>query len=428
MLHRWDSMATPVGSQRPSLRAIARFPRGELGDRDARWLVSRLSVALDDVSAWVRGFVVLSDDQLTAVALWVLHTYAIEAAEITPYLAITSAEKQSGKTVLLDVLDAIVLDPWRAVRPSEAVLFRKIEAQQPTLLLDEADTIWGPKAKSEDEGLRALLNAGYRKAGSTVPRCVGKSMELRDFSTYCAKALAGIGDLPDTVADRSIPIRMARKRRSDRVERFRWRTVKDDAEAMRAAVSDAIVPVICDLVDATPTLPDELSDRAQDGWECLLAIADLAGGDWPDRARGAAVALHADRIEEVPIGVRLLADVRHVMQEDEKRIPTTELLERLHGIDDAPWGEWRGKGLSARGLASLLRPYGIEPDRESSVRGYYRAQFADTWERYLVPCQAVTSVTPVISSVNDAPNEAVYERNDGYDGLWGNKNSPVVAS
>ena len=177
--------------------------------------MKQLANTIEDARAFILRYVVLSDEQATACALWVLHTYALDAADITPYLAITSAEKQCGKTVLLDVLDAVVHKPWRAVRPSEAVLFRKIERDRPTLLLDEVDAIWGPKARSEDEGLRALLNAGFRRHGSTVPRCVGPSLKLRDFSTYCPKALAAIGDLPDTVADRSIPIRMERKRRGD---------------------------------------------------------------------------------------------------------------------------------------------------------------------------------------------------------------------
>jgi hypothetical protein len=247
------------------------------GSRGGGGMTTRLDTALTDVQAFIAKYVCLTDAQLIACALWVAHTYVVDAADVTPYISITSAEKQSGKTVLLDVFDAIVWNPWRAVRPSEAVVFRKIEADRPTLLLDEVDTIWGPKSKAEDEGLRALLNAGFRRLGSTVPRCVGPSMHLRDFSTYCPKALAGIGDLPDTVADRSIPIRMTRKRRSDNVQRFRLRAVEIVAGDVRDMLREIVAPLVDDLIDAEPILPDELSDRAQDACEPLLAIADPGG-------------------------------------------------------------------------------------------------------------------------------------------------------
>lgn len=356
----------------------------------------KLATAIEDASAFIRRYVVLTDEQLIAVSLWVLHTYALDAAEITPYLAITSAEKESGKSILLDLLAAIAHEPWRAVKPSAAVTFRMIERDCPTLLVDEVDTIWGPK-NTEDEALRAILNAGFRRQGSTVPRCDGPSMKLKDFSTFCPKALAGIGDLPDTIAGRSIPIRMVKKRRTDEVERCNIRKVQPIADAVRESIAEAVVAIVADLADTVPELPEELSDRAQDAWEPLLAIADLAGGVWPERARAAAVFLAAGRLEEPPIGTRLLSDIRDILLariDDVAKIATTELIEELVEIDDAPWGDWGGKPITSRRIAGILKPYNIHPHKDRGFRGYYLADFTDTWQRYLPdPATSATRAT-----------------------------------
>src|SRR5690242_1567528 len=160
-----------------------------------------LRTVLDDVISFISRYVVCTEAQRTAIGLWVIHTHAIGAAEATPYLAVTSAEKQRGKSRLLDVIAQIVARPWHAIEPSDAVLFRKIEKDKPTLLLDETDAIFGPNTPSR-EPLRGLLNAGNRR-GATVPRCVGEGskIEVVDFEVFCAKAFAGIGRLPETIAD-----------------------------------------------------------------------------------------------------------------------------------------------------------------------------------------------------------------------------------
>ena len=234
---------------------------------------SRASVSaklLEDVIRFVRRFVVLSSAQSTIVALWVLHTHALVAAETTPYLAITSAEKQCGKTRLLEVLQLLVARPWFTGRLTAAVLVRKIHADQPTLLLDETDTAF-QSDREYAEALRGLLNSGHRRGG-VASRYVGKGakIELKDFQTFCPKALAGIGKLPDTVADRSIPIRLKRKASGEgMVERFRLRLISEDAADLRQRVVEGIREHIETLRMATPALPNTLSDRQQDGVEPL---------------------------------------------------------------------------------------------------------------------------------------------------------------
>jgi hypothetical protein len=250
------------------------------------------------------------------------------------------------------VLELLVSNPWRVITPSEAVVFRKIDAEGPTLLLDEVDAIFNPKTGANVEGLRALLNAGNRP-GTKVPRCVGPSQTLVNFSVFSAKAIAGIKELPETVADRSVSIRLKRRAPSEPVERFRRREVGEAAENLHIPASSWSDYRESTLMEARPALPAELDDRAQDAWEPLLAIADLASGDWPERARSAARQLSSfDARDDESAGVRLLADIRAVFKaQGVDRISSVTLAAELHEIEESPWGEWSGKPITPRGIA-----------------------------------------------------------------------------
>ena len=347
-----------------------------------------LGELLDELAGFVRRFVVMSTAQCDAAALWIAHTRCFDASEQTPYLAISSAEKRSGKTRLLEVLELLVARPWLTGRVTAAVLARKVDAEKPTLLLDESDAAFNGD-KEYAEALRGLLNTGHRRGGkSTV--CVGQGAEMgyKDFSTYCPKAIAGIGRLPDTVADRSLPIRLERRAPGETAERFRRRDAELEALPL-VAVLEQLAGLVSVLEDARPDLPAELDDRAQDAAEPLLAIADRAGRDWPKRARRALVELHGGReIEDESSGVRLLDDIRAVFGDDD-RITTTVLLDRLTELEESPWGEWFGKPLTSRGLSRLLKPYTIKSRAirvdEKVSRGFLREQFERSWAQYLPP-------------------------------------------
>jgi hypothetical protein len=265
------------------------------------------------------------------------------------------------------------------------------------MLLDEADAIFGPWTAERYEGLRAILNAGNRQ-GSPVPRVKldGKRREVDWFDVFGPKAIAGIGNLPDTVTDRSIPVRLKRRAPGEVVAKFRRRTADAEAAPFRDGPPE-LGPLAVD-----PSVPDELNDRAADSWEPLLAIADAAGGSWPTMARLAAVALSSEDDAPASVGMRLLAEIREVF-DGRDHLSTADLLAGLHDLDDAPWGDWYGKPLTARGLAKLLGPYRVLPvlRRVGSerLRGYFAADFADAWERYVPALAPVTSVT----SVPEAP-------------------------
>ena len=365
--------------------------------RASGWSNDPLRALID----YVRRFVVVTEAQALAVALFVVHSHAIECADATPYLAVTSAEKRSGKSRLLEVLALLVATPLRAAGVSEAALFRSISERQPTLLMDEIDAIFGPKAR-DHEDLRALLNAGYQR-GTPVLRCVGEGskQKVEAFDVFGAKVLAGIGKLPDTVADRSLPIRLRRRDRSEKVERFRVRRAQREAEPLRRLVEQWVEEWAARLTDAEPELPEELDDRAQDAYEPLLAIADAMGGDWPHKARVALVEIRCSQEPEDTgsIGIQLLTDIKRIFaSEDCDRLATKHLLEQLAADKEAPWADWRNKGLTPWTLADILRPYGIRSRTVklrdgSSAKGFKVEQFADAWKRYLPSAsESVTSV------------------------------------
>jgi hypothetical protein len=321
--------------------------------------------------------------------LWAGHTHAFAAADVTPYVAVTSALKRSGKTQLLEVLELLVRSPLPTANISDAALFRAIEEMQgPTLLFDEIDAIFGPKARDRED-LRGMLNAGYRR-GAVVYRMGGaNNRTLNTFNVFSPKAFAGIGELPDTIADRAILIRLERRTAEEQVDRFRRRNAQPEGHELRDRLADWLGPQIDDLRQLRPELPEELDDRAQDIWEPLLGIADVAGGDWPELARHAATGLSGNGArEDEEHTARLLRDIRTVFDESEEdRMRTADLIGRLAQIEESPWGDWYGKPITAQALSKLLKPFRIRTmavwvDAEKH-RGYKREQFANAFTRVL---------------------------------------------
>jgi hypothetical protein len=341
---------------------------------------------LRDVSSFLRRFVVMTEEQAAALALWTGHTHAFDAADVTPYVAVTSALKRSGKTQLLEVMELLVRNPLPTANISDAALFRAIGEKKPTLLFDEIDAIFGPKARDRED-LRGMLNAGYRRGAVTYRIGGGNNRTLENFPVFAPKAFAGIGDLPDTIADRAIVIRLERRTRDEPIERFRRRDNGPDGHELRDRLADWLEPQIDHLREVRPTLPDELDDRAQDIWEPLLAIADLASEDWSRRARAAAVALSANGTrEEEEFVVKLLHDIAAVFNESgEERMPTADLIDRLATIEESPWGDYYGKPITPQTLSKLLRPFRIKTMPIWVVgakhRGYKLEQFENAFLR-----------------------------------------------
>jgi 5S rRNA maturation endonuclease (ribonuclease M5) len=375
---------------------------------------------LADVYAFLGRFVAYpSDHAHVAHTLWIAHAHAMEAWDSTPRIAFLSPEPGSGKTRALEVSEILVPNPVEAINVTPAYLFRKVGAEEgpPTILYDEIDTVFGPKAKDNEE-IRGLLNAGHRR-GAVAGRCVvrGKTVETEEIPAYCAVALAGLGWLPDTLMSRAIVVRMRRRAPTETIEPYRRRDEIDEGHELRGRLAGWAAAKAKILYAARPAMPVGIEDRNADVWEALFAIADAAGGDWPKLARAAAVALIADGREQEPsLGIRLLADLRTVFGKTEAFF-TEAILSALHALEEAPWKDLNGKGLDSRGLALRLRLYGIKSkqirDGTTNKKGYQRADLADAWTRYLPPPQtSETSETaettqhlqgPNVSGVSDTP-------------------------
>lgn len=371
---------------------------------------------LDKIGGLIRRFVVLTPEQVDATILWVAHTWAFDVADATPYLSITSSEKRSGKTRLLETLELLVNRPWFTGRVTPAVLIRKIDKEGPTLLLDETDSAFKGD-KEYTEALRGILNTGHRRGGKASV-CIGQGANIgfKDLSTFCPKAIAGIGKLPDTVTDRSIQIVLKRRTSSEPIERFRRKRVELEAQPLRDHLGMIVSSL--KLRDTEPELPQELDDRAADGWEPLLVIADAVGGSWPARARAAAIKLSCGTgREDQSLGIRLLADIKSIFDERNiDRIPSAELVKALNANEESPWSDMTPRQLDTTKLARLLKPYDIRPKTiridETTLKGYEINQFVDAWHRYVPPLSGVSPVTPVTSGTMQAEQSAVtFEQN-----------------
>ena len=384
---------------------------------------------LTELTASVRRFMSLPDHAAPAIALWTVYSYLVVShGHIAPTLAITSPEKRCGKSTLLGWLYRVVEKPMLAANITAAAIFRTIDAWSPTLLIDEADSFLG---ESGDE-LRGILNSGHTRDTAYVIRVSGEELEPRQFSTWGAKVVALIGKLEgkySTLADRSIEIQLRRRLPGDKVEKLRHADAEHfenlAAKCFRFALDHGIA-----LGKARPEIPDALHDRAADNWEPLLAIADVAGSGWSRLARSTALALSGgadDDASNAGLGVQLLTDLRNYFSDRPtfQHHTTTELLNYLNQIDDAPWSSFaKGKPMTARHLARWLKPYGIIPQSirtsaTSTPKGYTVADFKDAFDRYLPSIRNAATNKPTSS---ESPYSA--SATDRHCGGYENASSP----
>jgi hypothetical protein len=321
----------------------------------------------------------------------------------TPRLAFLSPDPGSGKTRVLEVLDMLVPQSMFSLNASPAAIFRCLDQEQITLLFDEVDAIWRGRGRDDNhEDLRALLNSGYKR-GATIPRCVGPNHEVKKFGVYCAVALAGIGELPDTIMSRSIIIKMRRRAPKEPCEPLRLRIEEATGNALRDRIADWADLLGDDIVKEWPSMPEGIVDRNAEIWEPLIAVADAVGGEWPERARKACTALcKAAEDRRVSLGIRLLGDLRKIFG-NSTAMTTKSILETICSEDsvlddDAPWANLRGNPIDSRRLAAILKPYGIKSCKVKidgkSLQGYRREDLWDSWQRYLPP-EDTENVEPV---------------------------------
>jgi putative DNA primase/helicase len=348
---------------------------------DPAWL-------LTEIATVIRVFIVLEPEQADAAALWVVHTYLTDVAEVSPIVIINAPERACAKTLFQTVLGRMCHRPLPASNASLSALFRAAEHWNPTLLIDEADTFF-----KDSPELHGMVNAGYQKGGYVLrSEPNGDSFEPRMFPVYGAKSIAGITlekHLPDSTMSRGIVLNMRRKLPHEKVARMRHADM---------SVFERLGPQLVRFANdysqqvrlARPPLPDELSDRAQDNWEPLLAIAQVAGPEWLERGLKAALKMSAASESMTSTSNELLGDIKEVLDGwHATKIKTKDLLEKLCEDEDKGWLTYnRGRPLTPRQLAKQLDLYGIHPKTVrqsdgSTPKGYEVAQFDDAFRRYL---------------------------------------------
>jgi putative DNA primase/helicase len=340
---------------------------------------------LDDIKRVFGRYIFLPKGAGEALSLWTLHTWTIDAGEISPFMVLVSPTKRCGKTTVLIVLNYLTPRAELASNISASALFRYIEEARPTLLIDEADSF-----VKDNEEMRGILNSGHTKAAAHVVRNVEVNGEHkpRRFSTWAAKAIATIRSLADTLEDRAIVITLQRKPRTAVVARLRKRD-SDEFATLRRQAARWAADNFARLTDPDPAIPEALNDRAADNWRPLLAIADVVGGNWPVRAREAACCLSGEG-QDTAVNVELLADIYKAFG-DLDVIRSDELVNELTADPERPWAEWKhGRPLTQKQLAGLLKPFGIiseevHPAGRSGPhgKGYKRVRFLASWDSYL---------------------------------------------
>lgn len=328
---------------------------------------------LDEIQKFVRRFVVFSDEaHYDVLSLWILHTYATDAAYATPYLYVHSAEPQSGKTRTLEVAAMLARNAQSTGNLTSAALFRRMADSEPTLFIDEVDTIFTGAANEE---LRGVLNTGYKRGGS-VSRFTGT--EVVDFPTYCPKMLVGIdtGNLPDTLRDRCIPMMLKRKKTEQKVERMKSRVVEPEAEAIRERARAWAIHNYDRIMNAPdPAYIDGISDRKFEIAEPLLVLALIAGGkQYATKVRKELARLLAGEAPKQSEGVRTLETAREMFEDGKvNRLSSADLADKV--------------GVNTKKLGSILAKFDIRPAtlsfRGRYAKGYNMKDFTDAWERYL---------------------------------------------
>jgi hypothetical protein len=332
---------------------------------------------LAEIAAKFRRYVVVSDAITAATALWVPFTYVVEIAVHAPKLLFHFPEKDAGKSTALGALRHMIQRPYAAVEATGAAVYRIVDRLKPTLLLDEADKLF-----QRNTMLAHIINASWTNGGQKIPR-VGPGGVVVEYDPYGTQAIAMKGlNMPDTTLSRCIPCMIWPKLPTEVVEDFNY-VDDDEFRTIRRKLTRWTVDNAAALRDANPKSAPGFNNRIRQNWRTLLAIADLAGGDWPKRARAAALELREEDSSEPTDGIKALVAMEQLLRGREK-ITSAKICAALTADPTSEWCNFRGKGpISQTQFAALLKPYQIHPVKLTSLNGYRREQFKTAFARLL---------------------------------------------
>ena len=326
------------------------------------------------------------------VALWCAHTHVFEVFNHTPRLAITAPQPECGKSVLLPGLIAnLVSRPLEADNITPAPFFRLAASHQPTFLIDEVDS-W----LKEDSQLPSALNNGWQQNGRTI-RCVGDGQEVRSFSTHAPVAMAGIRlhkKLQPATQTRCISVELARALPGEVEEYFDQRKHTTSLKMLCRKLARWMEDNSQKLKSCDPSLPPNVLNREADLWRPLFAIAEIAGGSWPELVKQALLSQEGTNTQTKEL--QLLTDINKVLAQGvyAPGIFTDELISELCELDESLWVEYNfraypaeKKRIKPKQLAGLLKDFKCEPHtiRRSEIRrkGYYTNDLRAVIRRYL---------------------------------------------
>jgi hypothetical protein len=320
-------------------------------------------------------------EAVIATALWTMTAWAHEGTTHSPILAAISVEPDSGKSTLLGVLRFLVPKPFVSVEPTGPSVYRTVDREHPTLIIDEADDLFYRKSD-----LRAIVNAGWSR-GTRIPR------QGRWYDPFCPKILGILGKtkLPRTIASRSIILRMWPKKPEEKAEDFAY---ADDPEfsTIRRKLAQWAAHNVGIIKELKPPQPPGFNNRLSANWKSPLQIAQHARGGWPEQARRSAIYLSRTPYEP-SMGVQLLAALRAIFARNRTEITSEQVVQELLADPDSQWHEYRGRGPITKHLVAALlkdfeiRPVVVHPTKRAdfSRHGYRAAQFEDAFARFLPP-------------------------------------------
>jgi putative DNA primase/helicase len=341
-----------------------------------------IAALLADIEARILHHVAMPKHLAFVCALWIAQTWVHEHATYSPILFITSPERDSGKSTLINVIKFMVRRELSTVSITAAALYRSIEKWNPTFVIDEAD-----KAFIKNLELEQVVNSGWTR-GSGIVRCHPDTHEPMLFPTFCPKAIASKGkQAPDTILSRAIFIAIKRRTRAETIAHFGH---MDDAgfQRLRSQLARWAADNGQLLGGRVPEPPEGFINRIASNWQMMLAIADSAGAGQRAREAARAIAGITDLTSE---GVLMLEDINaHFARSTLDYVGSKALVAELVANAERPWAEWsHGRPISEKGVAQILHEFSIKPGfvgpEDRRLRGYKKEWFEEAWTRYLEP-------------------------------------------